>query len=321
MARKKSTTADLTEQSVLLAEFAANALLAAEQFGIKKKVVAGIDLDEAERVVAAGLPGLSATLRKKLSKNGVSFTIADTSSIVLGLAESILEGDPLQRLKLLFIAKKLTDCLEANVVPAAPAKAKKSKPTDTLYQFKITLLDAKPLIWRRIQVKDCTLDKLHEHIQTAMGWTNSHLHQFEIRGDRYGDPELLDDGFEDFECVDSTKTNLSQILPKTGKRFSFKYEYDFGDGWEHEVLFEGSPPVDPKAKYPLCLEGERACPPEDCGGVWGYGDFLEAISNPKHEEHDNMLEWIGGRFDPEEFDPKASTKEMKKGLPDWRSMI
>jgi hypothetical protein len=200
-----------------------------------------------------------------------------------------------------------------------PAKRRPAK-TDLLFQFKITLLGAKPPIWRRIQVQDCTLDKLHEHIQTAMGWTNSHLHQFEIKGERYGDPELLDDGFEDFECVDSTKTNLSQILPKTGKRFAFKYEYDFGDGWEHEVLFEGNPATDPKAKSPLCVEGERACPPEDCGGIWGYGDFLEAIRNPKHEEHESMLEWIGGRFDPEEFNAKAATKAMKKGMPDWRSM-
>jgi hypothetical protein len=84
-----------------------------------------------------------------------------------------------------------------------------------------------------------------------------------------------------------------------------------------EVLFEGSPPVDPKVKYPLCLEGKRACPPEDCGGVWGYGDFLEAIRNPNHEEHENMLEWIGGHFDSEDFNPKQATKAMKKGLPDW----
>ncbi len=113
---------------------------------------------------------------------------------------------------------------------------------------------------------------------------------------------------------------LSEILPKTGKRFSFRYEYDFGDSWEHEVMFEGSPPADPKSKYPLCVEGERACPPEDCGGVWGYADFLEAIRNPKYEEHESMLEWIGGKFDPEKFDPGKATKEMKKGLPDWREM-
>jgi hypothetical protein len=187
-----------------------------------------------------------------------------------------------------------------------------------VFQFKITLLGVKPPIWRRILVPDCTLDKLHEHIQTSMGWTNSHLHQYNIKGERFGDPELLDDGFEDFECVDSTKTILSDILPKTGKRFSFRYEYDFGDGWEHEVVFEGCPAVDPKTKYPLCMEGERACPPEDCGGVYGYGDFLEAISNKKHDDHKSMLEWVGGWFDPEEFDAATATKAMKKGLPDWR---
>ena len=106
-----------------------------------------------------------------------------------------------------------------------------------------------------------------------MGWTNSHLHQFEIKGKRYGDPELLEDGFEDFGCIDSTVTMIGEIVPKTGKRFAFKYEYDFGDSWEHEVLFEGCPPLEKAKKYPLCLEGERACPPEDVGGVWGYGDF------------------------------------------------
>ena len=114
-----------------------------------------------------------------------------------------------------------------------------------MFQFKITLNESKPAIWRRIQVQDCTLDKLHEHIQTAMGWTNSHLHQFEIDGQTYGDPELLDDGFMDFECVDSTVTNIRDIVPSDGQRFRFLYEYDFGDGWEHEVLFEGCPQRSP----------------------------------------------------------------------------
>jgi hypothetical protein len=320
MPRKKTTPTELTAQSVALAEFAAKALVAAEQIGIKKKPVEEFPLDYAECAVAAELPSLSTTIKKKLVKKTASFSIADTASIVMAIADSLLEGEPLKRLNLLLVAKKLIDCLESNVRSTGLAKIKRSKPTDAVFQFKVTLLGVKPPIWRRIQVSDCTLDKLHEHIQTAMGWTNSHLHQFDIKGERYGDPELLDDGFEDFECVDSTKTVLSDILPKTGKRFSFKYEYDFGDGWEHEVVFEGRPAVDPKVKYPACLEGERACPPEDCGGVFGYGDFLEAISNTKHEEHESMLEWIGGRFDPEEFDAAAATKAMKKGLPDWRRM-
>lgn len=196
----------------------------------------------------------------------------------------------------------------------------KSKPTKTIYQFKIRLLGIEPPIWRRIQVQDCTLDKLHEHIQTAMGWTNSHLHQFEIRGEQYGDPELLDDGFEDFECADSTRTLISHIVPKNGRRFQFTYEYDFGDDWKHEIVLEGSPPADPETKYPICLEGERACPPEDCGGAWGYADFLKAIRNPKSDDNEDMLKWVGGRFDPEQFDAKKATRAMKKGLPDWRTM-
>lgn len=194
-----------------------------------------------------------------------------------------------------------------------PARTKKDK---HLYQFKITLIESHPPIWRRIQVPDCTLDKMHEHIQTAMGWTNSHLHQFKVGDERYADPMLMEEDFEEFGYDDSTTTLLGYILPTNGKRFSFVYEYDFGDSWDHEVLFEGVVQAEAKVKYPLCLEGARACPPEDCGGIWGYADFLEAISNKKHEQHEELLEWIGGRFDPEEFDPAKATKAMKKGLPD-----
>jgi len=189
--------------------------------------------------------------------------------------------------------------------------------TERLYQFKITLLEANPPIWRRIQVRQCTLDKLHQHIQTAMGWTNSHLHQFEIDGERYGDPELIDDGFEDFECVDSTVTKISKVVPQEGSRFQFTCEYDFGDGWEHEVLFEGCLRAEKGGRYPICVEGERSCPPEDVGGVGGYAEFLEAVADPKHEQHDDFVEWAGG-FHPEEFDAGKTTKAMRRGLPDWR---
>lgn len=189
--------------------------------------------------------------------------------------------------------------------------------SERLYQFKITLLESKPQIWRRIQVKKSTLDKLHERIQTAMGWTNSHLHQFEIDGDRYGDPELLDCGEEAFDYIDSTVTKISEIVPENGKRFHFVYEYDFGDGWKHEVLFEGCLEAEKGGRYPLCVEGERNCPPEDVGGVGGYAEFLEAIADPKHEQHDDFVEWAG-EFDPEEFDAGETTKAMRRGLPDWR---
>ena len=189
--------------------------------------------------------------------------------------------------------------------------------TERLYQFKITLNDSDPLIWRRIQVRNCTLDKLHEHIQTAMGWTNSHVHQFKIEGELYGDPELLADGLEDFQCIDSTVFKIGEIVPKNGKRFAFVYEYDFGDGWKHQILFEGYLKSKKGQRYPLCIEGERSCPPEDVGGVWGYAEFLKALADPKHDEHEQFVEWAGP-FDPNEFDASISTKKMRRGLPNWR---
>ena len=99
------------------------------------------------------------------------------------------------------------------------------------------------------------------------------------------------------------------------------YEYDFGDSWHHEVAFEGCPNLEPGRAYPLCLEGKGACPPEDVGGVWGYADFVKVIQDPANERHKEMLEWVGGNFDPDACDPAAATKAMQKGLPDWRRML
>ena len=187
-----------------------------------------------------------------------------------------------------------------------------------LYQFKITLLDARPLIWRRILVKNCTLDKLHEHIQTAMGWTNSHLHHFKIDDQLYGDPMLVEDNWDMMNYEDSTRTKLGDILPKSGKRFQFEYEYDFGDGWRHEILFEGCVAAERGKRYPRCLEGARACPPEDVGGTAGYKEYVIALADPEDEKHEEFLKWRG-QFDSEAFDLAMATKRMKRGLPDWRS--
>ena len=152
------------------------------------------------------------------------------------------------------------------IMPHKSAKKKKSKPVDALYQLKITLIDSEPAIWRRIQVKDCTLHKLHEYIQAAMGWNNSHLHHFRIGKQLYGDPMLLAESFHELKYEDTTTTLLGDILPSNSKRFKFMYEYDFGDSWDHEMLFEGCPKVESGRKYPLCIEGERACPPEEMLG-------------------------------------------------------
>ena len=171
--------------------------------------------------------------------------------------------------------------------------------------MRITLLGASPAIWRVFQVRDCLLGDLHEYIQLAMGWECCHLHQFIIDGERYG-PVSLDD-------LDEDSVSLSDRLPKSGKRVRWMYEYDFGDDWKHEVLFEGYPPVKSNTRYPVCLGGERACPLEDVGGIWGYAEFLESLADPEHEQHDDFLQWCGP-FDPEEFDAGKATKAMRRGF-------
>jgi hypothetical protein len=190
----------------------------------------------------------------------------------------------------------------------ATQKRSRSDKPNLLFQFKITLLEIKPPIWRRIQVPDCTLGDLHELIQAAMGWGNCHMHQFFVDGVRYGIPD------PDLGLKNETKVRLSKIVQKTGKGYRFRYEYDFGDSWIHDVVFEGSLPNDLGQNYPVCLKGSRACPPEDCGGPWSYEDFLEAIADPEHERHEELLEWLGGKFDPEEFDAKTATKAMMKAF-------
>jgi hypothetical protein len=150
---------------------------------------------------------------------------------------------------------------------------------------------------------DVTLLELHRIIQMAMGWTNSHLHQFIIDDEYYSIPS--EDNWE--PVIDESKYLLAEIASVEGRRFV--YEYDFGDSLEHEILVEKILPADPSETYPRCLKGKRACPPEDVGGVWGYDDFLEAIRNPAHEEHESYLEWVGGDFDPEDFDLEK-TNEM-----------
>ncbi|MGL4462620.1 MAG: plasmid pRiA4b ORF-3 family protein [Planctomycetia bacterium] len=181
-----------------------------------------------------------------------------------------------------------------------------------VYRLKITLMDSHPTIWRRIVVEDGNLDELHDHIQASMGWTNSHLHHFVIGKDLYGDPLLMSDNFFDLGYKDSLTTTLGGITPKKGKKFRFEYEYDFGDSWLHEIEVEEVAPADPAVKYPVCTGGKRACPPEDVGGVWGYDEFLAAIADPKHDRHEEFMEWYEGGFEPDAFDPDEATRRMKE---------
>ena len=182
-----------------------------------------------------------------------------------------------------------------------------------VYQFKITLVDTHPVIWRRIQTADCTLDTLHHHIQAVMGWSNSHMHHFVIGRRLYGVQDFENGGMSGGYIFDSSAVMLSSLLPASGKRAKFSYTYDFGDNWEHEILFEGCPKAVPGVKYPVCLEGERAGPPEDCGGPPIFEHILEVLENPRHKEHTEVTEEYGS-FDPEKFDPKRATKRMVQGL-------
>lgn len=168
-------------------------------------------------------------------------------------------------------------------------------------QLKIELRDVKPLVWRRILVPETvTLAKLHLILQRAMGWTNSHLHEYEIARQRYGVPDDDDDWPGARPLHDERRVRLKPFI-ETGVR-RFTYQYDFGDNWEHVIKVEDL--VLPKAGTPpiVCLAGANACPPEDVGGYPGYAEFLEALADPTHEEHAHMLSWAGGAFDPAAFD-------------------
>ena len=185
--------------------------------------------------------------------------------------------------------------------------AKSSKTSGSIYQLKITLRDSSPPIWRRVLVPgEFNLYKLHWIVQLSMGWTNSHLHQFIINGQYYGIPHP-DDWVE---MIDERRVTLSRIAPR--EKSKFEYEYDFGDSWAHEILVEKILPPEAGTAYPCCVKGKGACPPEDVGGVWGYAEFLEAISDPKHPQHEDLREWVGGDFDPTAFDLEEVNRALRQ---------
>ncbi len=180
------------------------------------------------------------------------------------------------------------------------------KNNQQVYQFKISLKGVKPSIWRRIQVPETyTFWDLHTAIQDAMGWFDSHLHLFNILNPRTGQKEEIgipdEDGELDF--LTGWEIPISSYFSLKNKKAD--YDYDFGDNWEHNLLLEKIIARDPDQKYPLCMAGERACPPEDCGGIWGYEDLLKIMKDPSHDEHDRMMEWLDSNFDPERFQPEA----------------
>lgn len=209
------------------------------------------------------------------------------------------------------------------------AKAKQAK--DTIYQLKITLVDSDPPIWRRVLIPgQFTFEEVHAVIQVCMGWENAHLHQFllgdqgnavclshpsfeldptTIRDRQALDQKLADLGFDatrlspkqldQSNVLDETEFLLENVVSREGA--TLRYEYDFGDSWEHEILVEKILAREPGVEYPTCIDGARNSPPEDCGGIGGYVDLLDALSDPKRDDHEEALDWIGDDFDPEYF--------------------
>lgn len=191
-----------------------------------------------------------------------------------------------------------------------PPVAKRGTP---IYELEVSLDGSDPLIWRRIKVPgNCHLGWLHAVLQVAVGWTNSHLHHFIVGENLYSDPALAVEQYEsDPPILDERKAILMNLLPAEGD--GLFYEYDFGDSWIHSVrVVKILPPDADLESKALCLDGARACPPDDCGGIGGYDELLKALKNRKHPDHKNMKEWLGRPFDPELFDVAKTNRWLSR---------
>lgn len=196
-------------------------------------------------------------------------------------------------------------------------------------QFKVTLLNVKPSIWRRIQVpKYYSFWDLHVAIQDVFGWTDTHIHEFNVINPKNGMKVCLSiqpDEFAIFgiETLPEWKCLLSRYV-SDGRNKKFEYIYDPGDHWRHKIEYEGIVHLERKLDLPICIAGRNACPPEDVGGGSGYEKFLQALADPAHEEHESYKEWIAGSFDPKDFspgdvgfdDPKERWKQTIDDLPE-----
>jgi hypothetical protein len=183
-------------------------------------------------------------------------------------------------------------------------------PARTVHTIEVTLAGSRPPIWRRLQVSSAiTLRALHDVLQAAFGWQNYHMWLFENPLGRWGvaDREL--------RIKSAAARRLDEVAPHKGDQLG--YTYDLGDEWEHTIVVEAVTDPEPGIAYPRCLAGRRACPPEDCGGIWGYDDLIDVLADPEHEEHQDRLEWLGldsaGQFDPAAFD-LARTNDALSGL-------
>jgi hypothetical protein len=169
-----------------------------------------------------------------------------------------------------------------------------------VFQLKVTLLGTMPPIWRQLLVPaNMTLAQLHNVLQDAMGWQDCHMHEFCAGRRRIGQPDP-EDRFMGVPSVENERAvHLSDVLSRV--RAKITYTYDFGDSWEHGIMLEKHLPADPGSTYPVCIGGERACPPEDCGGIPGFYDLLDALADPANERHEELLDWLEDDYDPDAF--------------------
>ncbi len=256
---------------------------------------------------------LPAHLSERLAVNRTvakktQFTLDELDELLDDIETSVYRAKGNEKQKVLRIVEKVSELLGSTIDPGEISEERLPKKMNTAFQIKVTLMGIAPLVWRRIQTEDCTLAELHDLLQVTMGWEFEHLYRFIIGGVKYADLEMASQD----DAQDACDTNLSEILPAQNRRPRFHYEYDFGDQWMHQLVVEERFPPKQGVEYPTCVAGQRACPPEDCGGRWGYPGFVEAISNADHRGHEEMLAWVGGEFDPERFDLESVNKKLRR---------
>lgn len=189
-------------------------------------------------------------------------------------------------------------------------------PTAKAVALRIELLEVAPLVWRRVLVPDrWTLASLHHYLQWVMGWTDSHAHEFQV-GEGLVAPDWwikeagLDEDARRYR--DERRVSVAAVVSELGARGEFEYSYDMGDGWQHRVVIESPTTAVEDLPLPRCVAGENACPPEDVGGPHGYALFLDILGDRRHEQHEDMVRWIGGVFDPKGFDLNRINRDCKR---------